>query len=254
MSNIKKEFVSIGVNTDPLSVQLYFDENNSIKWKIIFKNSDFNDLDFYNKEIENQKNQKNNENNSNLNLINKHFSNIFVVNSKNVYNFMYNKINLNLEDTNEALFEIDYSNFDYIKYNKLIDENLTKNISWKHYLKNIKNNKNIELKLTQFEISEINALIDILNKSINLNYKKILIIFEDFILNNKNLKWFNKNIDLYEISTSDIILLHFIDNNNSDNKISNVGQINKIKSFIIKSTLYSSFLNKLIQKQCCWET
>ena len=36
---MSKEFNSIGVNTDPMSVQLYFDENNAIKWKIIFKNS-----------------------------------------------------------------------------------------------------------------------------------------------------------------------------------------------------------------------
>jgi hypothetical protein len=260
---MNKEFVSIGVNTDPLSVQLYFDENNSIKWKIIFKNSENNYLNSNVFEQNNQNNQINQSNSSVIDnthndnqthLINKHFANIFIINCKNTYDFIYNKINLNFENDENNLIEIDYTNFDYIKYNKLIKENLAKNVSWKHYLKNIKNNQKIDLKLNSFEISEINALIDILNKSINSNYIKILIIFDDFILNIKNIKWFNKNINTYEISASDIILLDFIDNNYSDNKISNVGQINKIKSFIITNSLYISFLNKLLQKHCCWET
>lgn len=254
---MSKEFNSIGVNTDPMSVQLYFDENNAIKWKIVFKN----ELDT---EIKYEQNNskvldiKNNlEGNTKEHLINKLYSNIYIINGKNMYQFKYNNIELLNDDNNIIKKEIDYTNFDYIKYNRLIGECLTKNVSWKHYMKNIKKNTNIDIKLNDIDLSEINALINILNNAISLNYTKILIIFNDITINFKNLSWLEKKIDTYDIINSDILLLKFIDNNKIselNNKISSIGQIQQINSFVIKNSLYSNLLKKLSEKNISWET
>jgi hypothetical protein len=249
---MSKEFNTIGVNTDPMSVQLYFDENNSIKWKIVFKNE-------INSEIKYEHNNKISDINNisetqtdNDHLINKLYPNIYIINGKNMYQFKYNNIELLNEDNNIIQKEIDYTNFDYIKYNKLIGECLSKNISWKHYMKNIK--KDINLTLNDIELSEINALINILNNAISLNYTKILIIFNDITINYKNLSWLEKNKNTYDIINSDILLLKFIDNNQTDKKITSIGQINKINSFVIKNSLYNNLLKKLLDKNISWET
>lgn len=250
---MSKEFNSIGVNTDPMSVQLYFDENNTIKWKIVFKNE-------INSEIKYEQNTNSNNskvleiNNISEHLINKLYPNIYIINGKNMYQFKYNNIELLNDDNYIVQKEIDYTNFDYIKYNRLIGECLTKNVSWKHYMKNIKKNTNIDIKLNDIDLSEINALINILNNAISLNYTKILIIFNDITINFKNLSWLEKNIDTYDIINSDILLLKFIDNNELNKKISSIGQIKKINSFVIKNSLYSNLLKKLLEKNISWET
>ena len=253
---MSKEFNSIGVNTDPMSVQLYFDENNAIKWKIVFKNDIGSEIKY---ELNNSSNNNNNnqvleQNNILEHLINKLFPNIYIINCSNMYQFKYNNIELLNDDNNIIQKEIDYTNFDYIKYNRLIGESLVKNISWKHYMKNIKKNTNIDIKLNDIEISEINALINIINNSISLNYAKTLIIFNDITVNYKNLSWLEKNNDNYDIINSDILLLKFIDNNKTDKKITLIGQINKINSFVIKNSLYNIFLKKLLEKTISWET
>ena len=253
---MSKEFNSIGVNTDPMSVQLYFDENNAIKWKIVFKNEISSEIKY---ELNNSSNSSNNNQvleikNISEHLINKLFPNIYIINGKNMYQFKYNNIELLNEDNHIIQKEIDYTNFDYIKYNRLIGESLVKNISWKHYMKNIKKNTNIDIKLNDIEISEINALINILNNAISLNYAQILIIFNDITINYKNLSWLEKNITNYDIINSDILLLKFIDNNQIDKKITSIGQINKINSFVIKKLLYNNLLKKLLEKNVSWET
>ena len=258
---MSKEFNTIGVNTDPMSVQLYFDENNSIKWKIVFKNE-------FNTEIKyEQNNSKVSDINNmseahtekdatnSLHLINKLYPNIYIINAKNLYQFKYNNIELLNDDNYIVQKEIDYTNFDYIKYNKLIGECLVKNISWKHYMKNIKKNTNIDIKLNDIDLSEINSLINILNNAISLNYPKILIIFNDITINFKNLSWLEKKIDTYDIINSDILLLKFIDNiSELNNKISSIGQIQKINSFVIKNSSYSNLVKKLSEKNISWET
>jgi hypothetical protein len=253
---MSKEFNSIGVNTDPMSVQLYFDENNAIKWKIIFKNDIGSEIKYEPNNSNSNSNSNNTlePNNISEHLINKLYPNIYIINSKNMYQFKCNNIELLNDDNNIIQKEIDYANFDYIKYNRLIGECLSKNISWKHYMKNIKKDTNIDIKLNDIDLSEINALINIINNAISLNYTKILIIFDDITINFKNLSWLDKNNNNYDIINSDILLLKFIDNNISDKKITSIGQINKINSFVIKKSLYNIFLKKLLEKTISWET
>lgn len=139
---MNKEFVSIGVNTDPMSVQLYFDETNSIKWKIVFSNTS--------NVISENKTQINDMNKEDMNhLITTLFPNIYIIGSKNTYPFLFNNINLSINDNDFIVTDmnIDYNNFDYYKYNQIIQENLTKNVSWKHYLKMLKNNENININI-----------------------------------------------------------------------------------------------------------
>jgi hypothetical protein len=121
-------------------------------------------------------------------------------------------------------------------------------------MKNIKKNTNIDITLNDIDLSEINALINILNNAISLNYTKILIIFNDITINFKNLSWLDKNNNNYDITISDILLLKFIDYNKNDNKITSIGQINKINSFVIKRSLYDNLLKKLLEKNISWET
>jgi hypothetical protein len=184
---MSKEFNTIGVNTDPMSVQLYFDENNSIKWKIVFKNELGTEIKYEpnNSNISNSNTLE--SNNISEHLINKLYPNIYIINGKNMYQFKCNNIELLNDDNNIIQKEIDYTNFDYIKYNRLIGECLIKNISWKHYMKNIKKDTNIDIKLNDIDLSEINALINIINNAISLNYTKILIIFNQvyYIYKNK---------------------------------------------------------------------
>jgi len=139
---MSKEFRTIGINTDPLSVQLYFDENNSIKWKIIFKEGNFDQSQQINLQTQPisvpaiviQENP-----------ILSIFENIYVVGSKNKYQFKYNDIQLQIDEALSNEFEVEYSSFDHLKYNKIIGEDLEKNISWKHYLKTIKKNMDVNL-------------------------------------------------------------------------------------------------------------
>jgi hypothetical protein len=249
---MSKEFASVGVNTDPMSVQLYFDENNSIKWKIIFSNTSNIISESYNK---NQINEQTNKEDMS-HLITTLFPYIYIIGSKNVYPFLFNNINLSINDTDFIVtdMEINYNNFDYYKYNQIIQENLTKNVSWKHYLKMLKNKENINIKLNPIELSQINALINILGSAISFNYNKILIIFNDFNINTKNLIWLEKNINSYEINNSEILLLKFIDYNNTDQKISAIGKIKEIDSFLIKKSFYNTFLNKLLNKNISWQS
>ena len=248
-----KEYNTTSTNTDPISVQLYFDENNSIKWKIIFANS-LNSTENRSEQSENTTSQTITGNIKHL--ITTLFPNIFIIGSKNKYPFMYNNINLSINDNDLIISdpEVNYNNFDHYKYNKIINENLTKNVSWKHFLKTIKNNKLIDIKLNSIELSQINALIDILQNAIGYNYKKILIIFNDFNINTKNLIWLEKNFNTYEIDNSDIILIKFIDSNNFEQKISSIGKIKEIESFLIKKSLYSNLLNKLLNRNITWQS
>jgi hypothetical protein len=261
---MEKKFRTIGVNTDPLSVQLYFDENNTIKSKIIFKeNVTYDQTDKTTNIVEKTEQidniQKNNDKKDIL-ILSNIFSNIFIVGCKNKYNFKYNEIQLELNESNKTVNEINYESFDYLKYNKIIGENLLKNIAWKHYMKNIRNNININLDLTSIEISEINSLIDIINICINNGHKECLIIFGDFIINNTNLSSYIKNKNKYEITSAKIILVYFesfvLSDETAPNKIkiSNVSSPKTIKGFVIKSSIYDSFLNKLNQKTISWQS
>jgi hypothetical protein len=252
---MSKEYKSIGVNTDPLSVQLYFDENNAIKWKIICKETI---IQTQQEPIKSDNILINNENKVKKELVlSSVFNNIYIIGNKNKYTFNYNEISLELNDNNiEKVNEIQYQSFDYLKYNKIIDKNLSKNMAWIDYVKNIKNNNNINLDLTNIEISEINSLIDIITSAINNLHKECLIIFGDFTVNNKNLSWYIKNKNNYEIKSGKIILISFESHNLEPNntKISNVSLIKTIKGFLIKSNMYKSFLSKLKEKIMSWQS
>ena len=115
---MSKEFNSIGVNTDPMSVQLYFDENNSIKWKIVFKNEIDTEIKYEqnnNKTVDTKNILDGNTKNYQMqveHLINKLYPNIYIINGKNMYQFKYNNIELLNDDNNILQKEIDYTNFD----------------------------------------------------------------------------------------------------------------------------------------------
>ena len=262
---MSKEFKTIGVNTDPLSVQLYFDENNSIKWKIIFKDSVY---------IDSNQNQNQNQNQSqnqsqNKFILNKElektehiltniFPNIFIIGSKNRYDFKYNEIPLELDETPLMSSDIDYNTFDHLKYNKIIGENLNKNISWKHYIKSIKTNtKSVDLNLDLIELSQINSLIEVISMASGSNLKECLVIFGDFSINTSNLSWYKKNKDKYELSNSKIVLLwytSFNSENNPSKKLDTITNFKSLKAFVIISNLYNELLKKLNEKKITWES
>jgi len=255
---MSKEFNSIGTNTDPLSVQLYFDESNAIKWKIVFK--DTNQIigteyiqplliPSINNQIDTQQLPDH--------IITNLFSNIFVISAKYKYQFKYTDIQLELDDIEPVIYEIEYSSFDHLKFNKEIGEQLEKNIAWKYYLKSMKNSTPVKLDLNSIELSQINSLIKIINMSIELGSKECLIIFGDFSSNTTNISWFKKNKDKFEISKGKILLLWYsnIDSNKtSEKKISPASNFTQVKAFVLRSQLYLDFLKKLNEKKITWET
>lgn len=274
---MNKEFNSIGTNTDPLGVQLYFDENNSIKWKIVFKDPYQNTISEYltqpyqsNLPIQpNQLNQPAQQiqltQSTQLaqptqqppdHIITSIFSNIYLIAAKLRYSFKYIDIQLEMDDSEQIKHEIEYNSFDYFKYNKIIGEQLEKNIAWKHYLKSMKKSQMINLDLDPIEISQINAMINIINMAIELGQKECVIIMGDFSPNSTNIAWFKKNKEKYEISKGKIILLWYSNSNPPDSnekKISQALNFKDIKAFVIKSSLYTSFLKKLTEKKITWE-
>jgi hypothetical protein len=257
---MSKEFNSIGTNTDPLTVQLYFDDNNAIKWKIIFKDTNQIMSTEYSQQSSIPLNDQNNQIDSQQltdHIITTLFPNLFIINSKNKYQFKYTDIQLELDDIDLVSYEIEYSSFDHFKFNKEIGEQFEKNIAWKYYLKNIKNSIQVKLDLNLIEISQINSLIKIMNMSIETKSKECLIIFGDFLSNTTNISWFKKNKDKFEISKGKILLLWYstIDSKkNPDKKIYTANNFTNIKAFILKSQLYLDFLKKLNEKKITWET
>ena len=250
-----KEYRDIGTNTDELSVQLYFDETNAIKWKIIIKNTNFVD------NLNNNESISNNNNNmiiktvdKNTNLLSKLYPNIYIINAKQKYSFSYEDVKLQIDEQKIDAYEINFGTFDYIKYNRLINDNLSKTIAWSHYLKNMKKFNTINLILDSIDISYINALINILNSALASNLDKVLIIFNDINLNIKNIIWLSKNLDNYEIINSEILLTSFNNNKDFITPIENVNQVKNITSFIIKKNMYNILLKKLSLKQISWET
>lgn len=256
---MSKEFRTIGTNTDPLSVQLYFDENNSIKWKIIFKDGVIDQSQQQNKIQQQQILEKLNDivvaPNPDSNILNI-FENIYIIGSKNKYQFKYNDIQLEIDETESINFEVEYSSFDHLKYNKIIGESLEKNISWKHYLKSMRKDTNVDLNLNSIEISHINAMKEIIESAISANEKDCLIILGNFSFNQTNILWLKKNKDKFEITNSKILLLWSGNNLEQEDgkKIGKILNFKDPKAFVIKSQLYNEFLKKLNQKKITWES
>lgn len=259
---MSKEFKSVGVNTDPLSVQLYFDENNSIKWKIIVKDSTYIESTQNNNQTQNQiQNQIQNQNNNPTHtehLLTNIFPNISIIGPKNKYEFKYNEILLELDEGPLQSYEIEYNSFDHLKYNRIIGENLNKNISWKHYIKSMKTNTQpVDLNLDSIEVSQINSLIEVISLALTSNFKECLIVFGDFSVNTSNLTWYNKNKDKYELANSKIILLWYTSYSTNDTitkKIDLVSNFKELRAFVIKSNLYGELLKKLNEKKITWES
>jgi hypothetical protein len=255
---MSKEFRTIGTNTDPLSVQLYFDENNSIKWRIIFKDAIILDQLQKNNQYQSQSNDKDvitvattTQDSGILSI----FDNIYVIGSKTKYQFKYNDIQLQIYETEPNEFEVEYSSFDHLKYNKIIGEDLEKNISWKHYLKTIRKDTDVNLNLNSIEISNINAFKEIIESAIADNQKECLIVIGNFSLNQTNISWFRKNKEKFEIKNSKILL--FWSGNISEQidgkKIGKIYNFKDPKAFVIKSQLYNDFLKKLNENKITWE-
>jgi hypothetical protein len=263
---MSKEFNTIGTNTDPLSVQLYFDENNSIKWRIIFKDTNQIFSTEYT-QPNGQMNQMNQINQINYPQVENQqvpehpitnlFSNIFIISPKYKYQFKYTDIQLELDDLEVVTHEIEYNSFDHLKFNKLTAQVHDKPTAWKHYLKSIRNSTQVNLDLDSIELSQINSLIKIINSSIESGSKECLIIFGDFSTNSTNITWFKKNKDKFEISKGKILLLWYTTadlTQPAEKKIIPANNFTQLKSFIIKSQLYSDFLKKLNEKKITWES
>ena len=258
---MSKEFNSIGTNTDPLSVQLYFDENNSIKWKIVFKDTNqMLGVDYLPQQIQtNQISSSSNlsESQHQDHVITNLFPNIFIISPKYKYQFKYTDIQLELEDIEPIPHEVEYNSFDHLKFNKAIGQNLEKNIAWKHYLKSMKNSTQISIDLNSIELSQICSLIKIINTSIELGLKECLIIMGDFSTNTTNITWLKKNKDKFEISKGKILLLWYTNSNTDqvlEKKIAPANNFTQVKAFVIRSQLYSDFLKKLNEKKITWES
>ena len=245
---------TIGVNTDPLTVQLYFDENNSIKWKIIFKS--------YNSEINNALIDNNSTTIIQTNephILNKICNKIYIINGKIEYPFKYtNQLLQNNEiiDNNIQTNDTNFDSFDYIKYNQITKQQLTKKQAWKQYIKS-----NINLSLTIIDISYINALINILNIGISKNYTELLIIIDDNTPNISNINYLYNNLTKYEYITASLLITSvkknindnetIIENNNAD--IVLVTTIHNITSFIIRNSLFLELFTLLINKNISWQ-
>jgi hypothetical protein len=271
------KFKDATTNTDPLSVQLYFDENNSIKWNIILKNKNNEllqqnvmhnnkkkyNIDTYNEneeedddendeEDEYDKEEKKGKKKEDIYNLNKLFPNIFIINAQNRYNFKYTNIdyvksnNLHEKINNEPL---NYNSFDYNKYNQNSGNKYNKIIAWKKYL----NNK-IDIKLDEDDYNNIDKLIEILTISINNKYDSILIILEDVILNNNNIIWLFNNLNTYELESYELLITSFSDIISKKNKIDQINYINKIQSFVLKNNIFKILLNKLKIKNISWES
>lgn len=257
---MSKEFRTIGTNTDPMSVQLYFDENNSIKWKIVFKEGDLaqgfhqtpntNTIDTPAVQQPSPPSQEN--------YIQSICEHIYIIGSKNKYQFKYNDIQLQIDESIINDFEIEYSSFDHLKYNKSIGSDLDKNISWKHYLKSMRRDTdvNLALSLNSMEISHINAMKEVIESAIAGNQNSCLIIIGSPSINQTNVLWFKKNKDKFEISNSKILLLWSANTLEQidSKKIGKISNFKDPKAFVIKSQLYSEFLKKLNENKLTWES
>lgn len=250
--HMNPETSTIGVNTDPLFVQLYFDENNFIKWKLVFKDYS-NDSSITTFQQSTQQTNNISEQTIPENILTNIYNHIFIIGAKNNYQFKYNDIQLEIDDTLPDPYEIEYNTFDHLKYNKLVNNfDLNKTKSWRHYVKNIKSDKPIKLDLNSIELSQINALINIIDLSITLGAKESLIIFGDFTVNSTGLAWLKKNKDKYELINGKILI--FNSKISIEKKIDSVTNYNDIKGFIIKANLYNEFLKKLNEKKITWES
>jgi len=263
------EYKDASTSTDPLSVQLYFDQNNVIRWNIITQLSESNENDNDNK-INNYVNiNQSNINQSNINLIEQvnvenkkiilsnYFYNIYTINSKkNIYNFKYTNVNLYINDTNTNNNSVDYNTFDYIKYNSIVNGTFNKSNAWKDYIKKLKNGEEIQINLSVNDLSYIDAFITILDNAILNQLDKIMIIIDDLVMNIENIEDFSLISENFDIKNSRILITSYNDNidnsNNLNTTYSLVNEVKMITSFVIIKDLYYSFKNKLLLKKSSW--
>lgn len=213
----------VGVNTEPLNVQIYISNDGRICWRIddikISNNSNISPSTVV-ETIEEK------------HLINEHFDNIFMINCKKLYGFI--NMSIPVEGIIVQPPTITYETFDYILF-CMQHEQMAKESAWRMFIGGtecIVNYSN--------EMGYINAIIKTIDIAIGKSYKNCFIIFND---------------DMPSMAT-----IHQIVNDESDDlTLTVIGesygykkQFKSINALIINELIYDDFTNFLKEQIRTW--
>lgn len=220
MSEIKT-FTDAETNTDPLTVQIYIDDEGRIKGNIIMEET---------KEIL----QKQQTNALYIpSIVSEVFKNIYIINARNNYNFLYEKVPLIISSETSKKITTNFTNYDYSKnLNGITRENI-----WNNYMQTSTIDYNY---LTTAEISYINAFSTIILTAKQKNLDEVFIIIDDHTLNLTTVSEYQSIQNTFEIENAKIILSSYKVNNNL---------LTKITSLILRKDLYDKLLTKLHTKE-----
>lgn len=214
----------IGVNTDPLKVEIYV-ENGLIKGRIEMDN----DYESVIKPIPVVLHVEEEE--KELHIVNQLFKHIYTY-SKTHYS---NNI-LNLDDSSLPIeFNFNrYETFDYIIYKKEFNLQGNRRDIWNIYQQSSK-----EFIPDSNYTKENNSIIKMLENAIMNDYNEILLIFDLAVANVNNLKMYkNKINEEYEYINAKILYS---------------GKIDSLKSVIIKKSCYNDLLKMLMEHNKSWQ-
>lgn len=246
MNEVEKKDAS--TNTEPINVKLYFDENNSIKWKIEYNNTNTNipELAMNNNGSSSSYNNEIIKHDEPMHHNDQHsmFSMKYIIGSTKIEENCENIKIVPLTLSNEKYSnntDDSYDNFDYFHYNYLEKFHKIKNKSWKHYMVNNTDKYCDGFSLNSEQQSLIEAMIQAIEHALYHNYPFIVINISPYNENQSAIKKI-KNSDNYK--EYDILILNgnIIDKSLCD-----------IYSFAIKIELYDLFLNKLMERTTTWQ-
>lgn len=218
-------------NTEPLNIEIYFDNDGRVKWRI--KNPIIN--------VESRKLLELSEDSNNLDeiehqhMVNKYFGNMFLIGCKEMYGFSTYHLILKYEHID--ILHTTYDNFDYINYIENNGLHMSRDKAWLSYLDNT---NNYIVNYTN-EYARINGIIEAVNMAISNSYENCFITFDDNmpkmseiqnVINNFNEEYYYTIIGY---------------KNDAD-----PNQLRIIKSVIINRTFYDAFLDHLKESIKPW--